>query len=63
MDMNGHSIHRRPPDDQFKHDGFETMHGLPWRLQEREHGGFRIALPDMAMPRERGEDSKMNGKP
>lgn len=52
--MNGHSIHRRPPDDQFKHDGFETMHGLPWRLQEREHGGFRIALPDMAMPRERG---------
>ena len=51
--MKGNSIHRRPPDDQFKHDQFDSLRGLPWRLQEREHGGLRIALPDVAAPRER----------
>ena len=51
--MKGNSIHRRPPDDQFKHDQFDSLRGLPWRLQEREHGGLRIALPDVAVPRER----------
>ncbi|CAL1139547.1 unnamed protein product, partial [Cladocopium goreaui] len=51
--MKGNSIHRRPPDDQFKHDQFDSLRGLLWRLQEREHGGLRIALPDVAAPRER----------
>ncbi|CAL1134675.1 unnamed protein product [Cladocopium goreaui] len=51
--MKGNSIHRHPPDDQFKHDQFDSLRGLPWRLQEREHGGLRIALPDVAAPRER----------
>ena len=51
--MKGNSIHRRPEADQFVYENFGSLRGLPWKLQDRDHAGLRIALPAMDIPRER----------
>ena len=51
--VKGNTITRRPPADQYKYENWSELRGVPWRLQSREPGQLRVALPVVVGPQAR----------